>query len=299
MPPDSTEFTVSETHGMLLRPETEIQASSDGRAWTSLYASVQREVPFEDSFEAVDDPLIVLHLDGPVTVNCRVHKGENSRLIPPGGMVMMPGAMDFNVRLEASVQTLHLYLRRSLVEEVAQSILPGDPVRLELLPRFGECDTLIESLMFEVRDALSDDPSAPPYVDYFGRAIAARLIRAHSSSSPVPRAPLGIGRLHLSKAIDFMQASLEESIDLPAIAAVTGLSPSHFARQFRTTIGVAPHQYLMRLRIDRAKRLLRETNTHLVDIALGCGFANQEHLSRIFKRSCGIAPAAYRRALQR
>jgi AraC family transcriptional regulator len=255
-------------------------------------------MPFEDSFEAVGDPLIVLHLDGPVTVNCRVRKGENSCLIPPGGMVMMPDAMDFNVRLEASVQTLHLYLRRSLVEEVAQSILPGDPVRLELLPRFGESDTLIGRLMIEVRDALLDDPSAPPYVDYFGRAIAARLIRAHSSSSPVPRASLRMGRSHLCKAIDFMQANLEDSIELPAIAAVTGLSPSHFARQFRTTIGVAPHQYLMRLRIERAKRLLRETNTHLVDVALGCGFANQEHLSRIFKRSCGIAPAAYRRALQ-
>src|SRR5450432_1166102 len=100
MPPVSNEFTVRETHGMLLRPGTEIQASSDGRAWTSLYASVQREVAFEDSFKAVDDPLIVLHLDGPVTVNCRVHKGENSCLIPPGGMVVMPNAMDFNVRLE-------------------------------------------------------------------------------------------------------------------------------------------------------------------------------------------------------
>jgi AraC family transcriptional regulator len=299
MPPASTEFTVSETHGMLLRPENEIQASSDGRAWTSLYASVQREMPFEDSFDAVIDPLIVLHLDGPVIVHCRVHKGESSCRIPPGGMVMMPGGMDFGVRLGASVQTLHLYLRRTLIEEVAQSILPGDPVHLELLPRFGESDTLIERLMLEVRGALHDDCSAPLYVDYFGRAIAARLIRGHSSSSPIPRAPVGMGRFQLSKTIDFMQENLEESIDLPAIAAVTGLSPSHFARQFRAATGVAPHQYLMGLRIDRAKRLLSETNTHLVNIAFACGFANQEHLSRIFKRSCGIAPAAYRRTLRR
>ena len=299
MPAISNEFTVRETHGMLLRPGTEIQASSDGRAWTSLYASVQREVAFEDSFRAVDDPLIVLHLDGPVTVNCRVHKGENSCLIPPGGIVVMPNAMDFNVRLEASVQTLHLYLRRSLVEEVALSILPGDPGLLELLPRFGETDTLIERLMLEVRDALRDDPSAPPYVDYFGRAIAARLIRAHSTSSSVPRASFGIGRSYLSKAIDYMQANLEKSIDLPEIAAAAGLSPSHFARQFshkpsasrRTSFSCAS-------RIDRAKRLLRATNTRIADIALDCGFASQEHLSRIFSRACGIAPAAFRRALR-
>ena len=299
MPPASTEFTVNETHGMLLRPENEIQASSVGRAWASVYASVQREMPFEDSFDAVGDPLIVLHLDGPVTVNCRVHKGENSCLIPPGGMVMMPGGMDFSVRLGASVQTLHLYIRRTLIDEVAQSLLPGDPARLELLPRFGESDILIERLMLEVRDALHDDPSAPPYVDYLGRAIAARLIRAHSSSSTAPRVLPGLGRSQLGKAIDFMRENLEESIDLPAIAAVTGLSSSHFARQFRTATGVAPHQYLMRLRIDRARRLLGETHTHLVDIAFACGFANQEHLSRVFKRECGMAPAAYRRTLRR
>ena len=93
-----------------------------------------------------------------------------------------------------------------------------------------------------------------------------------------------------------MQAHLEGSINLSTIASATGLSPSHFARQFRTTLGVAPHQYLMRLRVERAKRLLSETDTPLVTIAFACGFANQEHLTRIFKRSCGITPAAYRRA---
>ena len=296
MPAASIGFAIGETHGGLLRPANEIQASSDDRAWPSLYASLQREMPFEDSFDAVDDPLIVLHLDGPVTVHCRIRKGESSRRIPPGGMVIMPGGMGYRVRLGAPLQTLHLYLRRALVEEVAQSILPGDPGRLELLPRFGDNDPLIEHLMLGMRDALHDDTSPPPYVEYLGRAIAARLIYGHSSSSPIIRVPLGVGHRNLSKVLDFMQANLAESIDLPAIAAVTGLSPSHFARQFRATTGVAPHQYLLRLRVDRAKRLLSGTDTPLVAVAFACGFANQEHLTRIFKRSSGITPAAYRRA---
>jgi AraC family transcriptional regulator len=295
MPAASIGFPIGETHGGLLRPANEIQASSDGRAWQSLYASLQREMPFEDSFNAVDDPLIVLHLDGPVTVHCRIRKSESSRPIPPGGMVIMPGGMGYKIRLGAKVQTLHLYLRRALVEEVAQSILPGDPARLELLPRFGDIDPLIEHLMLGVRDALNDDASAPPYVDYLGRAIAARLIYGHSSSSPIIRAPLGVGQRNLGRAIDFMQANLASSIDLPAIAGVTGLSPSHFARQFRGSTGIAPHQYLMRLRIERAKRLLSGTDTPLVAVAFACGFANQEHLTRMFKRSSGSTPAAYRK----
>ncbi|MGA3000576.1 MAG: AraC family transcriptional regulator [Acetobacteraceae bacterium] len=297
MPTASSGFTVRETHGILLRPEKEILASSDNKAWPSVYASLQREVPFEGSFSSVPDQLIVLHLGGPIMVHRRIQKGEASRLIPPGGLFMMPGGMDFGVRTSGTLPTLHLYLRRGLIEEVAETILPGEPAHLELLPRFGDSDPLIERLMLGVRDALYDEaPSATPYVDYLGRAIAARLLRGHSSASPPDTAPTRLGRGQLNKAIEYMEAHLEQSIGLTAIAAATGLSPSHFARQFRTTMGMAPHQYLMRLRIERALCLLDETDTPVVEIAFTCGFANQEHLTRLFKRSRGVTPAAYRRA---
>ena len=176
-------------------------------------------------------------------------------------------------------------------------MLAGDPTHFELLPRFGDSDPVIEHLMLGVRDALhaAETSSASAYVDYLGRAIAARLIRGHSSASPVDHRLVRLGHGQLSKAIDFMQANLEHSIDLAAIADAACLSPSHFAHQFRTTMGLAPHQYLMHLRIERAKRLLSETGTPIVAIAFVCGFANQEHLTRLFKRICGIPPATYRR----
>ena len=103
MPSASTGFTIRETHGILSRPGNEIEISSDKVAWPSLYASLQREVPFEDSFKAVPDHLIVLHLDGPVMVHRRIPNGESSRLIAPGGMFMMPGGMDFGVRLSGTL----------------------------------------------------------------------------------------------------------------------------------------------------------------------------------------------------
>jgi hypothetical protein len=73
---------------------------------------------------------------------------------------------------------------RALIEEVTQSIRTGDPKQVEMLPRFGDSDPLIERLMLGVRDALHDDsPSAAPYVDYLGRAIGLAL----SASTPQPR----------------------------------------------------------------------------------------------------------------
>jgi AraC family transcriptional regulator len=210
--------------------------------------------------------------------------------------------MDFGVRIDGTLQTLHLYLRRNLIEEVAASILSGDPVHIELLPRFGEPDPLIEALMLGMRDALYDEnPSATPYADYLIRAIAARLIKQHSSAEASrlrsdAHAKLALGPL--ARAKDFMEANLEHSIDLAMMAAATGLSPTHFARRFRTTTGEPPHRYLMQLKVDRARRLLRYTDTSLAEIAFACGFANQEHMTRLFKQSCGTTPAAFRRTLR-
>jgi AraC family transcriptional regulator len=300
MSPKSCSFTVRDTHGMLRLPGVKVSASSDTRGWSSLYASEQLEIPFEQSFDAVDDQLIVLHLDGPVTVHRRVQKGESSRVIPSGGMFMMPGGMDFSVRVDGTLQSLHLYLRRAVLEEVAGEMVAGDPGRVEILPRFGDSDPLVERLMLGVRQVLhDDDPSATVYIDYLARAIVARLVRQHSSASLVPSPAVSSqqkGGRQIGKAIDFMEANLEGSLDLATIAEAAGISPSHFARRFRATVGKAPHQYLIQIRIDRAKRLLSESDKGIAEIAFACGFASQEHLTRLFKRSCGLTPAGFRKA---
>lgn len=300
MAAQARQFTVDETHGILLRPGNAIQATSDRYGWSSLYASVQREAPYEDSFAAVDDHLLILHLDGPVSVHRRLGNKQASRIIPPGGLFAMPGGMDFSVRLGGPLQTLHLYLRRTLIEEVAADVAPGDPAHLSLVPIFGDGDRLVERLMLEIRDVVENcNPAETAYVDYLVRAIAARLIREHSSRSPPPNSAYlraKAGRGQLAKAIDYMEAHLDRPIDLAVIAGAAGLSPSHFARQFRAAIGSAPHQYLMHLRTERAKRLLSETTQPVVDIAFACGFANQEHLTRLFKRFSGVTPAAYRKS---
>jgi len=295
-------FTIRETHGVLQRPGVQVLLSSDSRAWSSLYASVQRELPFEGTFDAVADLGMVLHLDGPVMVYCRTPRGENSRLNQAGAIVMIPGGMDVRVRLGGTARSLHLYLRRALINEVAADIIDRDPTHVEILPRFGEHDPLMEALMRGVVDALRDeDQSARPYVDHLTRALAARLIRQHSTATiGVNRAALvaPIAKVNLNKAIEFIEANLDRSIGLPAIAKAAGLSVSHFARQFRSAVGEAPHQYLLRRRVENAKQRLAKTDAPIAVIAFACGFANQEHLTRIFKRACGFSPGAYRKAFR-
>jgi AraC family transcriptional regulator len=79
------------------------------------------------------------------------------------------------------------------------------------------------------------------------------------------------------------------------LAQQTGFSPYHFARLFRQTTGESPHQFVLRLRIERAQQLLEKMDVPLSHIALESGFTDQSHLTQAFKRHLGQTPHAYRR----
>jgi AraC-like DNA-binding protein len=97
------------------------------------------------------------------------------------------------------------------------------------------------------------------------------------------------------RAKELLSASLSGEVSLKEVAQQCGLSVSHFARAFRETTGLAPHQWLIRRRVEVAKALLRNPNMLLTEVALMCGFADQSHFTRVFSRIVGISPGAWRR----
>ena len=99
-------------------------------------------------------------------------------------------------------------------------------------------------------------------------------------------------RLH--RARDFMDSCLCESIKLQQVAAVAWLSQPHFIRAFRRLFGISPHQYLTRKRLERAKRMLRETNLPVTEVCLALGFESLGSFSTLFRRRVGVSPAAFR-----
>lgn len=295
--PKSETFRVDQTHGVLAMPEHRIIARSDDLGWTSIYASLQRESPYTADLPAVDDHLVVVHLDGPAAVSRRLDNQEERRIVPAGGLFILPGGADFGVTLENELDSLHVYLRRDLVQEVADDL--GFTSKVEILPSLGQSDLLAERLTLGVKEALTDnDPGASVYADYLARALAARLLREHSAMR-VRVEPVrgGLTPQQLSTVTDYMEANLDRSVSLSEIAAACGLSATHFARRFKLAVGVPPHQRLMQLRVERAKRMLQGA-APIAEIAFACGFAHQEHLTGVFRRLAGMTPAAFRRTAQ-
>jgi len=97
------------------------------------------------------------------------------------------------------------------------------------------------------------------------------------------------------RAKEIMQARLSSDLTIAQIAQECRLTPSHFARAFRRSTGLAPYRYLMQLRIEEAKRLLVQPHLPLADIALICGFGDQSHFTRVFGQVIGVSPGAWRR----
>ena len=92
-----------------------------------------------------------------------------------------------------------------------------------------------------------------------------------------------------------MGANLEDGLSLNQMAAEVNLSPYHFARQFKASMGVAPHQYFLQMRLDEAKRLLAHSSSQTISaIARQTGFTDQAYLTRQFRNRFGMTPAKFR-----
>ena len=108
--------------------------------------------------------------------------------------------------------------------------------------------------------------------------------------------PPALARWQVSRLASFMTDNLDAQIRNSDLASLIGLSPSHFLRAFRGSFGLTPQAYLVRRRVEHAKLLLLLSSDPLVQIALSCGFRDQAHFSRIFRREAGMPPFRWRRA---
>jgi len=110
--------------------------------------------------------------------------------------------------------------------------------------------------------------------------------------------PRGLPPRALQRVREYIAAHLENNISLEVLAGVAGLSKSHFARAFKQSQGVAPHEYLMQCRVRRAQEVLAGTDMPLSKIACISGFSDQSHLTRRFRDHVGVTPSRYRDSIR-
>jgi AraC-like DNA-binding protein len=139
---------------------------------------------------------------------------------------------------------------------------------------------------------------ARPFIESLVLALYTHLLTVHAiDAAPVPMKG-GLAPWQQRRAEELLCADLTRSVRIADVANHCKLSVSHFGRAFRSCEGISPHQWLIRRRVEEAKRLLAEGNAPLAQIAIDCGFADQSHFTRAFSRLAGTAPGVWRRQMR-
>ena len=128
------------------------------------------------------------------------------------------------------------------------------------------------------------------------RGILLQLLAPFArTTDPVQQEKRRLGMLRFRNVLEYVDRHLGEPITVDDLAALAHLERTYFTRLFASCFGLPPAKFVLRRRIERAKRLLWETSDTLESIAADLGFADGFHLSKAFKRVSGVSPSTFRR----
>jgi AraC family transcriptional regulator len=201
-------------------------------------------------------------------------------------------------RWHRTLEELSIILEPQYVANLVQDGLPAD--RIEFVSQRSVADSTIASCARTLRSELTGETlHGPLYVDAVIIGLILHLLANYGVAKPKVTAPRGkLSSSQLRAVIEFIRSNLADDVSLVALAGQAHLSAFHFARLFHRTVGLPPHQFVLRLRVDRAIALLRGGRMPLAQIALACGFHDQPHFIRAFRTVTSATPTQYIRRVQ-
>ena len=287
--PAEPEAEAALAEALRIRPS----ASSTGRGWQSLDASLWAGKLGEYFVDALPDVWLILHASG----SSRLTSAETGRRrATPGLVSIIPAGMPTQWVIDPGQDAVTVHLSsqrlRGLLDREGKA--PRDLERLPL--RFAVADPLVAASLEELLRELREPREAGSlYADRLADVLVLHLIRTAGGTIPESTAKGGLSPDALRRACERLEASAERGISLEELAREVGMSRFHFARAFRRSTAKSPHEYLTERRVERAKQMLVHSDLPVVEVALAAGFGSQSHFTHTFRRATGLTPAAYRR----
>ncbi|MBE9054360.1 helix-turn-helix transcriptional regulator [Nostocales cyanobacterium LEGE 11386] len=206
--------------------------------------------------------------------------------------IIVPAHIESSARWDRSHSYLALCLDPITLEQKLSSLVKGYSV--ELSPQFALSDALLRNVGLALKAELEKPGFAGQlYIDSLLNTLAVHLLRHYcvqkSLSSQISRLP----QTKLNQVLDYIQSHLAQDLTLAELAAIAQVSPNYFATQFKHSVGIAPHQYVIQQRIERAKLLMTTGKDSIAEISGSVGFADQSHFTRHFKRLVGVTPKRF------
>jgi AraC family transcriptional regulator len=240
------------------------------------------------------DQLLMLFLKPTIMRYSEDGKPVNTVALTSGHVGFPSRWVPISVCSEGPISQLCVRIADSVLTEVAYSLMKNG--RLEVTSP-SLMDRRLASLLLAL-DAERDHgyPAGSLFIDGIELAVATILVRTFGvEPRPQAKALSGLGPVRLRHVLDFMQVNLDRPPNLRTLATCARLSPAQFSAQFRASTGMTPTRYMLRIRIDRAKQLLRNTRLSILEVGMSVGFDNQQHFATVFRRLVGVPPSLYRR----
>lgn len=271
---------------------------ASGGIWARIRLEEIRSGPGEESDATPTENNVVLNLGAPF--RCEVawtdERSAHSSTLLTGASAILPAHERYRSRWFDEFHVIVLALDSSLIFEAAGLAGHVNPEHVQLRRELCCDDPLLRYLILALREALqTDERDSGLYGESLAVAVATHLASRYVATT---RVVAGAGTVlpvqRMRRVVEYVQTHLDATISLRELGDVAQMSVFHFSRLFKARAGVTPHQYVLRLRIARARALLADSSQTVAEIAAQCGFAHQQHLADAFRRNMGETPTAYR-----
>jgi AraC family transcriptional regulator len=243
------------------------------------------------------DYLLVAYREGATPMHRRCDGDWQTNQMLPGSISFLSHAQRSHWRWSENIEVLHLYVSPEMVARTASDLYQREIGEVNLRDVLRADDPLLAGLVAGfAQETRHGGLGSSLYVESLKQAASIHLLRHYAEVAF--REPETRGRLssiQCRRLTSYIEDNLDHAVTLAELAGVVGLSMFHFTRKFRSTFGCPPHVYVMRQRIEGAKRLLARPELPLKVVAAECGFSDQSHMTRVFRSLLDTTPAAYRR----
>ena len=187
------------------------------------------------------------------------------------------------------------YCRYLLIHFDADRFISGKTERTQFAPRLMFSDaTIWHYAQLIAEECIRPGPLSDAYGKSLSLALFLALVRLNGQTAREPYQSR-LAPWQLRKVTDFIRTHSAEALQLSDLAAISGLSISHFGRAFKGSTGLSPHRWHLNLRVEQARAMLADANVSIAEVACATGFADQSHFTRVFSKVVGTSPGSLRR----
>jgi len=262
--------------------------------WQDILVLEQHRFAPERWHQSAARPYLVgMALSAPGQLEWRTADEDQDRTCePPAGRCLFTVNSPLVWRQAQEADVILAALNPVFVDRVADalSVLGSKKLRPMTFTDIG-----VESILLALRTELSDRcPSGRIYGESLATALAARLVWLRERPVNDNQAG-GLPSARLRHVLDYIEANLADDTSIPRLAEIARVGPRQFERLFVQSVGVPPHQYILRRRIAGSKDLLLNSHLSLAEISARLGFHNQAHFATAFRNKVGMTPSTFRR----